>query len=587
MNSGQNYTLTDLPPSADLSCAASSLIYDWFHNQFPAWELDLNPKLLRSSQSLMSAPIPESARGPAGMIHFKSILDPLWTAGDLASLRDEFPWILLVLSPFERFYEVDPLLDDLSVGSTRLVIWHPDRPTAEESARLRVTSLVTPAVASESGIRDGGSGFAGKGARQILSSLYVLRGSLIVQGVHHSLHQELGDLSLQQYISACLTCLASAIPARSQAPPKEAERLALRWAALLCGQESLSGLSLYAGESQTLAWAATHLDIEPGMLSGGLQPLPEPFLTTRFRDETKAFDAAMERINHVFQCLREGDMAFIPAMTQVSQTFNGDEARLLRWKGLAEDLPKFLRWLSAFEGTYAYLSGTFPTPVLELENAKKMLLATCAEPQRFLDPAERELFDRRFDEFKREYVEYYASTHEDTVHIVGDQERMKAKVDSVALRNLELLSDLHDADKSYLNRVRAIGKFVQANQCDLPVREILARQPRCYCSFNPVGSRLLAMSVDQMNEAIREGIDHFRSLLRKHRMLIIKELKTLHTDDYHSRQIGALLSRGPMIPLKPQSIDILNTIMRQHADENRPPASDLQEEPGVRSQESD
>jgi len=562
--SSQNLTLCNLPPSTDLSCAASFLVYDWFNSQFPAWDTDQNSKNARSSRSLTNAPIPELAHGPAGMVHFKSILDPLWSAGDLASLRNEFPWALLVLSPFERFYELDPLLDDLSAASAPLVIWRPDRPTVEESARLRVNSLVSPAVQNNIGLRNGGSGLSNRGARQILTALYVLRGSLIIQGVRRSIHQEMGDLKLTQYISACLTCLASTAPARSESQPKEAEQLALRWSALLCGQEGPSGLNLYSAESQTLDWAATNLDIESGMLPGGWRPLPEPFLTTRFRNEAKSFDSASERMTHILRSLRRGDVAFVPAMTQVSQTFSGDETRLLRWRGLVEDLPSFLRWLPTFESSFAYLSATFPTSVEMLENTKKDLLAACAEPNRFLDARDRGQFDISFDGFKKGYADYYESAHEDTVHIVANREKMQTRVDSVALRNLELLSDLNLADKCCLNRVRAIGKFVQANQCNLPVREILAQQPRCYCNFNPAGSGLLAKTINRMNEAIQEGIDHFRTTLRKNRIVIIQELKSLRTDDHHAKQIAALLSRGPMIPLRQRSIDILNDIMQKH-----------------------
>jgi hypothetical protein len=565
MMNSQNYTPSSPPPSTDLSCAASYLVYDWFHDQFPAWESELYPKQVTHSLSLIDASIPESAHGPKGMVHFKSILDPLWSTGDMASLRGGFSWILLVLSPFERFYELDPALDELSTGTTQLVIWRPDRPTVEESACLRVNSLVRPTMPVGTGQKNLGGSASGKGVRELLSALYIQRGSLIVQGVRHAIHQEMGDMGLTQYIAACLTCLASSVAARiAPAHQEGAENLAARWISLLSGQEDQSVCGMYTGESQILAWAGTYLDAGATMLTGRLQSMPDPFLTTQFRDETKFFDAALERMNHIMQCLRRGEIGLVPAMAQVAQTFNGDEARLLRWKGLAEDLPKFLSWLPKFESSFDYISGAFPVSEVTLENAKKSLLTACAEPQRFLDAREREDFDRTFDKFKQGYIDFYQATHEETVHIVANQEKMKARVDSVALRNLELLSDLSLADRRYLNRARAIGKFVQSNQCDLPVREILSRQPRCYCNFNPAGNRLLVNSVDRMNETIKEGIDQCRAILRRCRMVIIQELKNLSPDDHHAKQIASLLSRGPMIPLKQDSIELLNRIMKKH-----------------------
>ncbi len=566
--SGQNHIPADIPASTDLSCASSFLVCDWFHGQFPAWGAEFNLKQVTSSQSLMAATIPESPQGPKGMVHFKSILDPLWSAGDMASLRAAFPWVLLVLSPFERFYELDPALDELSAGSPQLVIWRPDRPSVAESARLRVNSLVSAANPNEFGVSQAGLGGAGKGIRQLLTSLYVHRGSLIVQGVRHPIYKEMGNLSLAQYLAACLACLASSVTLQSEIEPLEAENLALKWSALLCGHEDQSGQSLYSRQSQALAWAARHIDAGDGTLLGRLQSMPEPFLTTRFRDEAKSFDTALERIQQIFRCLRNGEIAFIPAMAQVAQTFNGDEARLLRWKDLAEDLPRFLAWLPAFERAYGYLVGSFRTAETDAESHREMLLAACDEPHRFLEAAERERFDDNFSRFKAGYVEYYHSAHEEAAHILANQERMKTKVDSVALPNLELLSDLHPADKKYLIHVRAIGRFMQANQCDLPVRDILDRQPRCYCNFNPAGNRLLLRSVDRMNKTIQEGTDHCRSILRKYRKAIIQELENMSIDDPNSRQIAALLCRGPMIPLKQPAIDILNSILRRHPEDS-------------------
>jgi hypothetical protein len=48
-------------------------------------------------------------------------------------------------------------------------------------------------------------------------------------------------------------------------------------------------------------------------------------------------------------------------------------------------------------------------------------------------------------------------------------------------------------------------------------------------------------------------------------MIVIQELRAMRVDDYHSKQIASLLSQGAMIPLKPQSIEILNRIIQGHA----------------------
>jgi hypothetical protein len=558
MNGSQKHIYPDLAPSPDSSRTPPALIYDWFRDQFPVWREDMSPDYPGTSQSLTQAKIPEAVQGPAGIVYFKSVSDPVWSPEDLASLRESFPWILLVLNPSEGFYELDPVLDTLSKKSSRLVIWRPDRPTPQEAALLRLSVLDGTISRSES------HGGPGDGARRILSALYVSRGVLIVQGVRRSIARDLGDSDLQCYLSACLMSLAPSVQSRSAPPVQETDKSALLLASILCGQDC-SVLDSAAAEGRVLAWASEHLGVEHGILSGKAPSLPEPFLTTRFADEARAFDAALLRIQHTLLSLRRDEVRFGPAMAQISQIFQGDEARLLHWKGLVEDFPGFLHWLPAFERASEYLCSSFPTHEETIETRRTSLLAAIAQPTGFLEAKERARFDCIFEEFKEKYIDNYVSLHEDTVHILGNLVKLRAKVDSVALRNLELLSELPQADKTYLNRVRAIGKYVQANQCTLPARVILARQPRCCCSLHPEAARQLAGSVDQMSQAIRRGISHFRMILRKCRIVIISELKTLDADDRCARQIAALLSRGPMIALKRQTIDILAEIMQKHA----------------------
>ncbi len=341
------------------------------------------------------------------------------------------------------------------------------------------------------------------------------------------------------------------------------ERLALRWASLLSGQSGSTGHNLNAAESRIVAWASTHLGDAPGPYPGGQPAVLEPFMTTRFVGAAGSIQANLEHIRQVLQQLQKGEVDFVTSMTRISQFFQGDESRLLGWRTLVNDLPRFRRWLPAFESACRYLSNAFPTPLEDVEECKKALLSSLADPQKFLDPPTRDQFDRDYSGFKQSYIDYYHAAHDANLHIVGNQ-KMESRLDAVALRNLELLSDLEGAERSYLNRARAIGKWVQAQQCDLPVREILDHHPRCYCNFNPVGRRHLSQSVDQMVGIIRQGIDQFRSALRKARIVIIQELKAAGIDDAHSRPIAALMSRGPMLPLKPHSIDILSEIMRKH-----------------------
>ena len=135
------------------------------------------------------------------------------------------------------------------------------------------------------------------------------------------------------------------------------------------------------------------------------------------------------------------------------------------------------------------------------------------------------------------------------------------------MRNLDLLSGLQYTDKSYLNHVKLLAKWIQRNQCSLPVRQILESYPRCYCNFNPSSHQQPADSAALIGGTIRDGIEYFRTRLRRCGHLIMVEMQAQKVDDDTLQPITALLSDGPMTLLKPQSIKLLNRIINKYPNE--------------------
>jgi hypothetical protein len=122
-------------------------------------------------------------------------------------------------------------------------------------------------------------------------------------------------------------------------------------------------------------------------------------------------------------------------------------------------------------------------------------------------------------------------------------------------------------DKRYLNRVKLLAKWVQRNQCNLPVRQILERYPRCYCNFNPSAHLQPGDSAARINSTIKDGIDYFRMRLRKCGDLIMAELKAQPVEDSMQHSISALLGDGPIPALKPQTVKILHKIIGKYPNE--------------------
>jgi hypothetical protein len=338
---------------------------------------------------------------------------------------------------------------------------------------------------------------------------------------------------------------------------------ALEWAAIITDRPEIANESSSYAQNSLIDWW-TH---SAEGLSSKLNEFPEPFRTIGFRKEIRYIEGPLAALKPAFDSLSAGESSLFEAMDHLGRNFAWDEERLLRWKKGLESLAVLASWLPAFVPALDYLSTAFPLGREEIDHSREALLQSINEPHRFLEAQARDEFNEKFLEFKQNYTEAYYFLHEDALHIVGGLRKDEIKIDPVPLRNLDLLSDLQYMDKSYLNRVKLLAKWVQRNQCNLPLRQILERYPRCYCNFNPCSHQQPADSAAQINGIIRDGIEYFRALLRRCGHLITAELKAQQTDDHTLQPIAALLGDGPIMPLKPQNIKVLNRIIRKYPNE--------------------
>ncbi|MBN1569144.1 MAG: hypothetical protein JXA73_14940 [Acidobacteria bacterium] len=338
---------------------------------------------------------------------------------------------------------------------------------------------------------------------------------------------------------------------------------ALEWAALILNRPEIRNESANYVQNALIDW----WNCSAEWISAKLAEFPEPFRTTGFRKEIHHIENPLAALKPAFDSLRAGESSLFEAMDHLGRNFAWDAERLMRWKEGLEHLSALALWLPVFTPALDYLNIAFPLGREEIDRCRESLLQSVHEPHRFLEAGARDEFSQKFLEFKKNYMEAYCLLHEDALNIVGGMKKDELKIDPVLLRNLDLLSDLQYVDKSYLNKVKLLAKWVQRNQCNLPLQQILERYPRCYCNFNPSSQQHPSDSVAQINGIIREGIDYFRTLLRRCGHLITSELKAQETDERMLQPIVALLGDGPPVPLKPQSIKILNRIIRKYPNE--------------------
>ncbi len=341
------------------------------------------------------------------------------------------------------------------------------------------------------------------------------------------------------------------------------EERSRRWAALLMDRTGIEGAPAELAKNQFIDWLAHSAE---GIL-GSVQVFPDVLQTTRFWNELKIIESPLRFLKTILENLRSGSLTFYEAVDCIGRSFAWEEPRLFKWKQGLENLAGLKRWMPAFMHAHEYLTAAFSLNNETLDRLKESLLQSLEEPHRFLDPAVRIDFDNKFLEFKKNYMDTYFLLHEEALHVMGGFKKDEVKVDSIALRNLELLSGLPHADQSCLNRVKLLARWIQRNQCNLPVDQILELYPRCYCNFNPAARQHPASSAAQINVWIQEGLEDFRAVLRRCGNWILLEAKAQSTDDESLKQIFSLLGTDPMIPLKPLTVRTLKKVIARNSAE--------------------
>ncbi len=294
--------------------------------------------------------------------------------------------------------------------------------------------------------------------------------------------------------------------------------------------------------------------------------LPEEFRTTRIWRQIKFVDNYSARIDPVFNEMKAGVYDLNEFVDRILRIFSDEEERLKTWLTALGNMRELIHWLPTFTHAREYLLAAFPLGQEYSDTLRQSLVRSIRDPYPFLESVTRKRFDENFLEFKKYYIENYTLLHAEMRNAIRDVKKEESKVDTVALRNLELLSRLEYTDKSYLNRVNILAGWIKRNQCTLPVAGILERYPRCYCNFNPSNIRQPSAPADQINAAVNEGIEYLRSVLTGFRDTIEKEAESGDSAKNLIVQIDAFLDGDDRIPLEEWIIEDLNQIFRRHAD---------------------
>ncbi len=339
-----------------------------------------------------------------------------------------------------------------------------------------------------------------------------------------------------------------------------------QWCRLISGKLELTDISTSRGrEAAVGALAEWHRGWIQMTVSRKLEGLPNELLTTQVWRKFTWIKQRFEKVAEIINLVLQKEMPLIQGMAKVIDLF-GENVNLL--EKASRDLVElfhFLSWMDFFLAARKYVLTAEKTHVESIERARQKLLSWIDAPHEMIINEQRLEFDTAFREFSEQFIDFYATQHDQSVGPTGRFEELNNLVSSRDLRNLQLLSALPLGDSSYLDSLDEWIAEFRDYQCTLPVRDVLRSQPNCQCSFRLTRPLDMAQVVEDLRSFLQLGISHHRQVLNHYRSAIDSRIGNDPPDANGTTQIlKALLHEGPLLDLTQEAIDRLIDCLDDH-----------------------
>ncbi|HEU0007321.1 MAG TPA: DUF6079 family protein, partial [Terriglobia bacterium] len=301
-----------------------------------------------------------------------------------------------------------------------------------------------------------------------------------------------------------------------------------QWCRLVTGRQELSDISTSRGREAALG-ALQEWRRQWGQLAipRRVEFLPNEFLTTQMWRKLTWTKHRFEKIAETIESVFAKETTLIQGMGKVIDLFSENVGLLEKASRDLVELSHFTQWMEHFLGARKYLLASERTQNPAIEEAREKLLLLLEAPHYLINGERRTEFDTTFREFNEQFIDYYATQHDQCVGPHGRFEQLVELESSRDLRNLQLLTALPLGDSSYLDLLDEWIADFRDHQCILPIRDLLLERPSCQCGFKLSHPLNMAQIVEDLKSFLQLGIAHHRQALNSYRAAI--ELRLAQT----------------------------------------------------------
>lgn len=241
--------------------------------------------------------------------------------------------------------------------------------------------------------------------------------------------------------------------------------------------------------------------------------LADEGLTTRVWNVAEALRKSYGSAAAAIEAALSKNISLAEGLQRVANAFDNSADKLERNNQRLAELTRFITELPERTRARAYLSLAEPTGIDEIESARRELLAIAGDVHTLFDEESVNRFNLLWREFHARYTEYYAKTHDETLHDDNRREQIEALARSDEWREFEALSQLRLVNRRYWDEATRMLERARRAECELPVRQLLAEHPLCACRFRLASAETLARIPQELAEIIERGRAAYRRTL--------------------------------------------------------------------------
>jgi hypothetical protein len=214
-----------------------------------------------------------------------------------------------------------------------------------------------------------------------------------------------------------------------------------------------------------------------------------------------------------------------------------------------------------------YLLAAETTGEGEIERARERLILALRELHKLLDAEQRRALTAQFEEFRKRYSDFYAAAHETSVGASARRDLIESFYASPEWEKFKLLVRLRLDGRTFERDAQALVALVQETRCELPIVEILQRQPHCCCSFRLNRRLHLGSLLDALKAVASAAATYYCHLLWLRREELRERLRA-HKDSQGAEAVDSFLSAcgdSRLDGLSAEVVNILNGFLPEPA----------------------